>query len=236
MIHIALVEDDLQDRERLKRCLKKYEEEKQVRFEISEFSDGEDIIENYTASYDLILMDIEMAFMNGMRAAQRIREMDPKVGIIFITNMPQYAIQGYKVNALDYVLKPISWFSFSESMSKAIRCLSVPEKTYITIASKGGRIRVDVSSICYVEVLDHDLIYHMTDGILQTKGTLRDAAAQLDEKQFFACNRCYLVNLDYVDGYQDNCVLINRQQLAISRGRKKNFLNALNERMNKDQA
>ena len=88
---------------------------------------------DYSADYDLILMDIEMAFLNGMKAAEKIRELDKDVVIIFITNMPQYAIQGYKVNALDYMLKPISYFSFSESMGRALHRVKVQEKEFITI-------------------------------------------------------------------------------------------------------
>ena len=97
-------------------------------------------------------MDIEMAFLNGMKAAEKIRELDKDVIIIFITNMPQYAIQGYKVNALDYMLKPISYFSFSESMGRALHRVNVQEKEFITIALKGGKKKLDITQICYVEV------------------------------------------------------------------------------------
>ena len=137
MIRIAIVEDDRHDREALKKCLNRYEKENQVKFSVTEFQDGEDIVTDYTASYDLIILDIEMAFLNGMKAAEKIRELDTNVIIIFITNMPQYAIQGYKVNALDYILKPISYFSFSESMVRALAKIKTPEKEYITIVLKG---------------------------------------------------------------------------------------------------
>lgn len=117
MIRIAIVEDDRHDREALKKCLNRYEKENQVKFSVTEFQDGEDIVTDYTASYDLIILDIEMAFLNGMKAAEKIRELDTNVIIIFITNMPQYAIQGYKVNALDYILKPISYLSIQSSIT-----------------------------------------------------------------------------------------------------------------------
>lgn len=120
MIRIAIVDDSKPDREALRECLKRYGEEHRQKFDITEFEDGEDIVTNYSADYDLILMDIEMAFLNGMRAAEKIRELDQTVLLIFTTNMPQYAIQGYKVNAMDYMLKPISYFSFSETMTRAL--------------------------------------------------------------------------------------------------------------------
>ena len=137
MIRIATVEDDVRDRVALKNHLHRYEKENNQKFSIVEFQDGEDIITNYAAEYDLILMDIEMTFLNGMKAAEKIRELDTDVVIVFITNAPQYAIQGYKVNALDYMLKPISYFSFSETMSRALRKVKTKEKEYIAISMKG---------------------------------------------------------------------------------------------------
>ena len=199
MIHIAIVEDDVHDKARLKKCLKRYEEETQRRFEVTEFSDGEDIITEYMAKYDLILMDIEMTFMNGMSAARRIREMDPDVELIFITNMPQYAIQGYKVNALDYLLKPLSYFSFTETMNKALKRIGTSEKKYVVVATNGGK--------------------------------MKDTLSQLDER-FFSCSRSYVVNLDYVEHYRGNDLTVNGDVLAMSRGRRNAFLDALNAHMN----
>lgn len=232
MIRIAIVEDDVHDREELKAALKRYEEEKKVKFGVTEFQDGEDIVTGYTADYDLIFLDIEMAFMNGMKAAEKIRELDKDVVIIFVTNMPQYAIQGYKVNALDYMLKPISWFSFTESLGRALLRVKTEEKEYITISLKGGKKKLDVSKICYVEVQDHLLIYHALDGEYTTKGTIRDAENQLDPKKFFRCNRCYLVNLEYVDNYLGSDVRVNGDTIQVSRSRRKPFLDALNEYLN----
>ena len=197
MLRIATVEDDANDLEALRTHLSRYEKENGLKFQVTEFRDGEDIVTDYSADYDLILMDIEMAFLNGMKAAEKIRELDKDVIIIFITNMPQYAIQGYKVNALDYMLKPISYFSFSESMGRALHRVNVQEKEFITIALKGGKKKLDITQICYVEVQDHLLLYHTTEGSFATKGTIRDAESQLDAKSFFRCNRCYLVNLEY---------------------------------------
>lgn len=232
VIRAAIVEDDLHDREELKASLRRYEEEKKVKFAITEFQDGEDIVTDYSAEYDIIFLDIEMAFLDGMKTAQKIRELDRDMVIIFITNMPQYAIQGYKVNALDYMLKPISWFSFAETLGRALSRVRTEEKEFITIAVKGGKKKLEVSRLCYVEVQDHLLIYHAVDGEYEAKGTIRDAEEQLDPKIFFRCNRCYLVNLEYVDTYLGSDVRVNGDTIQVSRSRRKPFLDALNEYLN----
>ena len=233
-LRIAIVEDSDEDRALLEKSLHRYEAEKGVRFELSVFSDGEDLVTDYSADYDLILMDIEMTFMDGMKAAKRVREMDQDVVIVFITNAPQYAIEGYQVRAVDYILKPISWFSFSESLTRALRYVKPQDRQYITIALKGGRMKLETDRLCYVEVQDHQLIYNTTEGKFTAKGTMRDVEAQLNQPQFYRCNRCYVVNLKYVETCLGSDVRVNGDVIQVSRSRRKGFLDALNTWMNGD--
>ena len=96
MVRIALVEDDPIYRNQLKEYLVRYEKESAEKIRITTFTDGDEIAIGYRAEYDIILMDIEMNYMDGMTAAEEIRRLDPEVVIIFITNSPQYAIKGYQ--------------------------------------------------------------------------------------------------------------------------------------------
>ncbi len=236
MIQIAIVEDDSRYAEQLKEYLQKYGEEAGERISVTWFSDGEDIVTDYKAGYDIILMDIEMKFLDGMSAAEKIREIDTETVIIFITNMPQYAIQGYKVDALDYVLKPISYFAFTQRIERALGRLKKREKKYLTISFRSGFIKVDISKICYVEVQNHDLIYHTAEKNYITKGTMKDAedalAESLADQTFFRCNRCYLVNLEYVRNFQGSDITVDKDVIQVSRARKKAFLDALNNYLN----
>ena len=113
MYRIAIVEDDCNFIEELQSYLGQYASEEKQTFEISVFHDGAEILENYEPKYDLILLDVEMPKVNGMDAAEKIREMDESVVLMFITNMAQYAIRGYSVGALDFVMKPITYYTFS---------------------------------------------------------------------------------------------------------------------------
>ena len=94
MIRLALVEDDELYRSQLREYIDKYSAVSGEKFTVTEFSDGDEIALGYKAVYDIILMDIEMKFMDGMMAAEEIRKVDTEVIIIFITNSPQYAIKG----------------------------------------------------------------------------------------------------------------------------------------------
>lgn len=232
MLRIAVVEDDKTYAAQLKEYLVRYGTEKNQKISVALFPDGEDIVTDYSAEFDIILMDVEMAFMDGMTTAERIREKDNEVVIIFITNMPQYAIQGYKVDALDYVLKPISYFAFSQRIDRALTRVKKKEATYITVAQKGGKKKLNVDKICYVEVRDHDLIYHSTKGDIVTKSSMKEAEDTLGGTKFFRCNRCYLVNLEYVEDFRGNDVTVASDVIQVSRARKKAFMDALNDYMN----
>lgn len=232
MLRIAVVEDDKTYAAQLKEYLVRYGTEKNQKISVALFPDGEDIVTDYSAEFDIILMDVEMTFMDGMTTAERIREKDNEVVIIFITNMPQYAIQGYKVDALDYVLKPISYFAFSQRIDRALTRVKKKEATYITVAQKGGKKKLNVDKICYVEVRDHDLIYHSTKGDIVTKSSMKEAENTLGGTKFFRCNRCYLVNLEYVEDFRGNDVTVASDVIQVSRARKKAFMDALNDYMN----
>lgn len=232
MVRIALVEDDDGYRRELTGYLNRFAQESGEHFFISDFSDGAEIVEGYTASYDIILMDIAMTFMDGMSAAEAIRKVDDEVVIIFITSMPQYVMKGYAVSALDYVLKPVSYFAFSQRIQRALERRKKRAQKYISIPFKGGMRKLAAAQIAYVEVQDHDLTYHTAGEALPVKGTLSEAEALLGSESFFRCNKCYLVNLEYVDGVDSNSILIGGERIQVSRARKKALMDALNNYIN----
>jgi len=229
MIRIALVEDDESYRRELLDYLERYEKESGQRFRVSVFTDGDEITDGYTADFDLILMDIAMRFMDGMTAAERIRALDSEVVIIFITNSPQYVMKGYAVDALDYVLKPVSYYAFSQRIDRAIARMSNRRRRFISVSIKGGIQKLDVSSIRYVEVRDHELVFHTTADRVFSRGTLAEAEAQLGAAHFFRCSKCYLVNLEFVDSVQGSDAVLGGERIQVSRARKKALLDALND-------
>lgn len=233
MVRIAIVEDDTHYSQKLRELLEQYSREHNEKLAIMEFSDGADIVEGYEAVYDIILMDVKMTFMDGMKAAEKIRELDRDVVIIFITNMPQYAIKGYMVDALDYVLKPVSYFALSQRLDRAIeRRHQREQKRYIRVAVKSGMRKLDLSQLMFVEVLDHRLFFYMKDEIIESKGTMRNLESSICSSQFFRCNKCYLINLEYVDGVQNSDINIGGRIVRVSRAKKKGLMDALNNYIN----
>ena len=229
MMRIAIVEDDRTYQEQLQTYLRQYEQESGERFLITIFADGDEIAENYASNFDIILMDIQMTFVDGMTAARQIREKDSEVVIIFITSTPQFVMQGYTVDALDYVLKPISYFAFTQRIDRALGRMQKRHRRYLAVQVKNGVHKLDVSRITYIEVQNHDLLYHLLDGELMTKGTLTDAETALADAPFFRCNKCYLVNLEHVNSVTGNDIEVGGDRIQVSRARKKALLDALND-------
>lgn len=232
MIQVAIVEDDKNYADKLKKYLIRYEEESGQHFQITWYQDGEDIVENYKADYDIILMDIEMRFMDGMTTAEEIRKSDSEVVIIFITNAPQYAMKGYSVTALDYVLKPVNYFAFSQRIERALKRMNHRQTKSINVSYKGKVKKVDVRNILYVEVRDHNLYFHTNEGEICQRGTMKEIEKTLADEPFFRCDKGYLINLDYVKGVDNNNVQVGEKQLSVSRARKKDLLDALNNHIN----
>jgi DNA-binding LytR/AlgR family response regulator len=227
MIRIAIVEDEPSYQEQLVEFLRKFEQDRGENIEIKIFSDGDEIVENYKAQFDIILMDVQMQFMDGMSAAEEIRKVDSEVVIIFITNMAQYAIKGYEVDALDYVLKPISYFPFSQRLNRAIDRMKKRESHYITILLKGGVKRLKISDIYYVESQGHKLIFCTKEGEYIASGTMKELEKELSSFHFFRGNKGYLINLEHVEGMNDSCAVVRGENLIISRTKRRAFMESL---------
>ena len=229
MIRIAILEDEAPVREELAGYLRRYTRQHGAEFEVSLFADEDEILENYRPNWDIILLDVEMPRLDGMTTAERIRKLDSEVILIFITNMAQYAIRGYAVDAMDYILKPVPYFAFSQQLQKAIRRLEKRAKAYLTVPVEGGFRRVDLSGVYYLESAGHKVRLYTEEGELTAPGSLRQYEETLADKQFARCNSGYLVNLAQVRGMQDGMVLVGPHSLQISRPRRKAFVEALTD-------
>lgn len=227
MIRIAIVEDDTLYAEQLKEYLHRYEQEQKELFEITTYTDGDQIVCKYRSQFDIILMDIEMKFVDGMTAAEEIRKMDTEVVIIFITNMAQYAIRSYTVDASDYVLKPITYFAFSQRLSRAIFRMKKRESKGIMVNIREGTVRINIANIFYIESQGHTLTLHTILGNYETTGSMKKMEEKLEGMNFSRGNNGYLINLQHVDSVEDGCAVVRGEKLPLSRARRKGFMEDL---------
>jgi DNA-binding LytR/AlgR family response regulator len=225
MIRIAIVEDDDRYADTLSEFTDRFMKEENIELKTTRFTDGDEIAENYTGGFDIILMDIEMRFMNGMEAAEKIRQADGLVEIIFVTNMAQYAIRGYKVRALDYIVKPVEYMSFKESLKRGIRNVDNSRDKYLTINFKEGVRKINIADIVWIESHGHRLTFHTKEAPYETTTySMKELENKLREFGFSRCNHGILVNLRFTTGIEGGQVIVDGEELPLSRGRKNDFM------------
>ena len=229
MLKICVLEDEAAQMERMKAYLQKFQSEHaDFEYVLDAYKNAFDLLEHYKRDVDLLFLDIRVPDMSGMEVAHRIREADQNVMIIFVTNLTQYAIEGYSVNAFDYILKPLAYNSFSSKLERALRMLSYRSSDItLDLRTRDGGRRVSADSITYIEISNHDIIVHVGAEQIRQWGTLSKLEAQLREAHFVRCSSSYLVYLKYVHKVRGDQLLVGGDTLSISRPRRKEFLNAL---------
>ena len=138
MLKIAVVEDQQEVRDELCRFIRQYAAENSLQVEVLPVEDGAVIAEHYEPGYDIIFMDVEMPGLDGFGAAEKIRAVDADAVLVFVTNMAQYAIKGYEVDALDYVLKPVNYYQFCTKLSRAVQRVQRRRGGQVVLQLAGG--------------------------------------------------------------------------------------------------
>ena len=177
---------------------------------------------------DVITLDIEMPRMDGMEAASQIRKTNSSAIIIFITSLAQYAYKGYEVEALDYMVKPITYATFSLRMQKVLLKTKCSD-TRLKIGGITKQRFVPVRDIYYIESLGHNLTYHTKEGVFSenTRQSLKKLESTLADYGFAKVSGSVIVSLRYVKRIKGNIVEMPDGTVEITRTMKDSFLSEL---------
>lgn len=226
-MRIAIVEDMKVHAKMLESHLQRYQKEEKVSFEVFTFSDGLKFLDNFKPGFDIVFMDINMPFIDGLETAKRLREIDRHACLIFITELSQYAINGYEVAAFDFVVKPVEYEMFRPKLAKAIAEVNKNNLGKICIRNKDVLRMVTISDIYYIESVQHKVIYHLADEEIETWDSLDKVEKKVPPERFARCGTSYLVNLAYVLSVRGNEVTLPHAVLPVSRLKKKEFIESL---------
>ena len=228
MLKIAIVENEPEQADLLSGYIARYSQESGIKCQVITFSNGLEFISGYTPGFDAVFMDIKMPLIDGMEAAEKLRKIDEDVVLIFVTNMAQLAIKGYKVNAMDFIVKPVTYFDFSLEMDKICRAHDRSTQDYVWVKTAGVLRRIDFNAIFYIEIIMHDVYVHTDRETVNFRGSLKNLEEKLDPALFSRCNNCYIVNLQHVTGVKEDAVMLESgDELHMSRTRKRQFMNDL---------
>lgn len=243
MIRIGIVDDEKQERDQLKQALARFSAENGTELNVQEFDCAAVYLAAQDHDFDILYLDIDMPQMSGMELAEKIRETDQDVILIFCTNLQQFALNGYSVGALGFIVKPIQWYSFHMYLTRALKALQkrAGQKTAPPhIVVKDGTVTrlLDAAEIAYVEVRQHDLLYNLCSGdgkteVIKNRGSMQEIAAQLTPYGFVRCSASYLVNLRCITAVSRMNVYIGGAALPIGRTYKDAFTEAFSRYMAK---
>ncbi|AFS77878.1 LytTr family DNA-binding response regulator [Gottschalkia acidurici 9a] len=235
MIKIVICEDEKEQQELLRLYIVQIFEGLYVEYNLEIFNSGEELLESYPKGTDVLLLDIQMEQINGIDTARKIRELDDKVEIIFITSLIEYALEGYEVRAYRYLIKPIKYDDLKNNIINCIKEIDIKNK-YIIINEQGNRIKLDINEITYTEVQKENLTIHTLDQIYKIKGTMNNIEKEINCCRFFRCHKSYLINLEYIKSIKQYvAILENKEEVPISRYRfkatKDKFFDLIEEKL-----
>ena len=198
-------------------------------FSLSCYADAESFMRGGSnfKDFQLLIMDIILpdGQPNGIELAKEIRKFNKDVAIMFITKTAQFAINGYEVDAVDYVLKPIGYEDFSLKIKKAMRYILLHSEKYIVLNNREGAQRMSESEIYYIEVMLHYLIVHTSRGDITVRGSIKDMQSKLSES-FCRCANSYIVNLRHVEEVSRGEVIVKGARVPVTKSYKDGFINA----------
>ena len=230
MLHVAICGDECAFVDHLTGLLNQYAAETGEYIKVTAYYDGMELIEKYDPSIDLIFLDIQMRLISGLQAAKCIRQKDEEVGIIFLTTLAQYGLEGYKYQATNYILKPIQYIRLKDEIKQFLKRHRKERDPFIVISNDTGRYKVLLNSLSYVETFGRKLLVHAQQGDIVCHKSMKEMENTLRNKGFARCHTSCLVNLQYVkkaNGKELQVRLITGETIPISQPKRKEFMEKL---------
>lgn len=225
MHRVLIIEDNREEAEALRRCIERYGQLNAEQFDVTVMRSAVDYVAEGGA-WSIVFMDIDLPGINGMEAAELLRTYDPVTPIIFVTNLAQYAVRGYEVDALGFIVKPVSYNSFRIPMDKAMRAVRQRVPSLLIKTQDGIRL-VPQTDVVWVEISGHYLSWHIAGekDPLNERGSLAQAAEKLAGGSMVSISKSVMANATHIQAIvRDTLVMTDGARLAISRSKKREVM------------
>lgn len=219
LLRFAYIEDENAQAELFRETVKRWANTKNTTAEVLLYESAEEFLfKNENFPFDAVFLDIGLKKMNGVKLAYAIREKDKSLPVAFLTADRDFALEGYEVRAVRYLLKPVD----EKKLFALLNELSADKKEgpCITVEEKGNIHRIKEDRLCYIEVAEHYSLLHLSDGgPLRIRESMESIFEKLHGKdRFVKCHRSYVVNLSWVEKInRTSCILSNKEELPVSR-------------------
>lgn len=169
------------------------------------FSSGQELLSRWQPeAWDIAFLDIYMEGLSGIETADLLRERDRSCALVFVTTSREHGMEGYRLQAMDYLVKPVTQEAVDDVLSWFVE-QRTPERQVLELRADWNTVRLPLDSILYIELQDHAILFHAESGTVESHIRLEEVLAALGEEHFFHCHRSYYVNLakvQYLDKLQ----------------------------------
>ncbi len=222
MIRVAICEDERETQLLIENYIDDILKNINVEYNIQKYNSGEELLEENLKDIDILLLDIQMGQINGMDVARKIREVDNKMEIIFITSLIDYIQEGYEVRAYRYLLKPIELEELKKHMLTCIKEIEKNKNHCILIKNKSNTYKIYSNEIKYIEVQKKDMTIHTINKNFEAKYSLEKIEKDLNSDEFVRCHKSFIINLSYIENIKLNtAILESGEEVPVSRYRYK---------------
>jgi len=192
--------------------------ERGVEHTIKEFFDGLELIES-NCSFDFIFLDIEMK-TNGLKTADLLRKRMKQFILIFITSYQEYVYEAFDVEAFAYILKPIDDKKLLKALQRAVDKSANHQESYIVINKNRQTIKVILMEVIYFEIRGRVITIHCKNNIIEYYEQIKNLEQKISGQDFFRCHKSYIVNLNYVEKFNKNEIIMDNGDRVLLSKRK----------------
>lgn len=195
---IAIIDDSIPDASANRQSLQRWASSRAVAIRVEHFASAERFLFRYAEDkeWDILLLDIEMANMDGISLAKRVRASDESVQLIFITGFPDFISQGYDVSALHYLMKPVCDDRLFTVLDRAVALIHKAQRS-ILLPLGSDTLRLPLSDVVYVEAFSHTCTIVTEKDSISVKLPISELEHLLG-RDFVRCHRSYLVGLKHI--------------------------------------
>lgn len=199
IVNIIICDDNEKDRARLKRLLQQYESNHNLKFIITEFSSGEELCTTLSCvqNSQIVFLDVNMAEMDGLKAAVQIKNQNPQIHIVLVTAFLNYAVDGYKVKASRFLLKDDLEKTITECMDDLLADI-YRNNLKLIFSFVEGEKKLRIEDIIYIETFKHKNFFYTKTGVFSIYQKLDEIEMQLREFGFVRIHKSFLVNMRYI--------------------------------------
>lgn len=226
MLKIAIVEDESLCVDSLKSGIDAFCAQKGESYAADVFGDAESFLAANSKPYDVVFLDVKLPGKDGISTGIELREKNESIIIIFVTTIASLAIEGYRCQALDYIIKPIKFRHFEFTMNRALHIVKKQEKKLALSGTNGNMQFVSLSDIIYIEHSNRKLLWHINGDIIESSGSLGEAEKDLEDGGFYRLDRHMLINLKHTRLQPPDKLLLDQTVFDLT---KKQYVAVMNE-------